>query len=120
MKVTHRSAHSEMVFLHAIHWGRQFHALRSGILQSGAENPATPRQPVRHQVVTHVLGTICYLCVSRLDTDIAGGEGGIARRVGVSVGVLVHPTDSVTPPVAEPVPSFPRKAKSVPAVRPGR
>src|SRR3982074_3879652 len=63
MKVTPRSAHSEMVFLHAIHWGRQFHALRSGILQSGAENPATPRQPVRHEVVTHVLGTWCYLCV---------------------------------------------------------
>ena len=63
MKVTHRSAHSEMVFLHAIHWGRQFHALRSGILQSGAENPATPRQPVRHEVVTHVLGTWCYLSV---------------------------------------------------------
>ena len=30
---------------------------------SGAENPATPRQPVRHEVVTHVLGTTCYLCL---------------------------------------------------------
>ena len=29
----------------------------------GAENPATSRQPVRHEVVTHVLGTTCHLCV---------------------------------------------------------
>ena len=32
-------------------------------IRPGAENPATPRQPVRHEVVTHVLGTYCYLCV---------------------------------------------------------
>src|SRR5882724_4612502 len=29
----------------------------SWILRPGAENPATSRQPVRHEVVTHVLGT---------------------------------------------------------------
>jgi hypothetical protein len=29
----------------------------------GAENPATPGQPVRHEVVTHVLGTICNPCL---------------------------------------------------------
>src|SRR3981081_3986136 len=80
MKVTHRSAHSEMVFLHAIHWGRQFHALRSGILQSGAENPATPRQPVRHEVVTHVLGTWCYLSVraGQFERMAEGGSAGSA------------------------------------------
>ena len=31
------------------------------ILRSGAENLAAPRQPVRPEVVTHVLGTICHL-----------------------------------------------------------
>src|SRR5947209_18388810 len=45
------------------HLARQLHALRSRILRSGAENPATSRQPVRHEVVTHVLGTTCHLCV---------------------------------------------------------
>jgi len=29
----------------------------------GAENLATPRQPVRSEVVTHVLGTIRYPCL---------------------------------------------------------
>jgi hypothetical protein len=29
----------------------------------GAENPATPRQPVRNEVGTYVLGAICYLCL---------------------------------------------------------
>src|SRR5437016_11347268 len=36
------------------HLARQLHALRSRILRPGAENPATSRQPVRHEVVTHV------------------------------------------------------------------
>jgi len=27
------------------------------------QNLAIPRQPVRHEVATHVLGTFCYLCV---------------------------------------------------------
>ena len=34
-----------------------------GYYRPGAENLATPRQPVRHEVVTHVLGTICYPCL---------------------------------------------------------
>ena len=34
-----------------------------GYHRPGAENPATPRQPVRPKVVTHVLGTICYPCL---------------------------------------------------------
>ena len=45
------------------HLARELHALRSWILRSGAENLAAPRQPVRHEVVTHVLGTNCYPCV---------------------------------------------------------
>jgi hypothetical protein len=35
-------------------WLASFMLLRSWILRLGAENPATPRQPVRHEVVTHV------------------------------------------------------------------
>ena len=34
-----------------------------GYFRPGAENPATPRQPVRHEVVTHLLGTTCYPCL---------------------------------------------------------
>src|SRR5258705_5413537 len=45
------------------HLARQLRALRSRLLRPGAENLATPRQPVRHEVVTHVLGTTCYLCL---------------------------------------------------------
>jgi hypothetical protein len=33
----------------------QLHALRSRLCRLGAENLATPRQPVRPEVVTHVL-----------------------------------------------------------------
>ena len=47
-----------------------------GYYRPGAENLATPRQPVRHEVVTHVLGTICYLCL-RAGHTVSGGEGGI-------------------------------------------
>jgi integrase-like protein len=45
------------------HLARQLHALRSRIHRFGAEEPATPRQPVRPEVVTHVLGTFCYPCL---------------------------------------------------------
>src|SRR4029077_587547 len=41
----------------------QLHALRSRLHRSRTENPATPRQPLRHRVVTHVLGTFRYLCL---------------------------------------------------------
>jgi hypothetical protein len=34
-----------------------------GVFRPGAENPAPSRQAVRHEVVTHVLGTFCDLCV---------------------------------------------------------
>jgi len=57
------------------HLARPLHALRSWICRFGTEDPAAPRQPVRPEVVTHVLGTICYLC----------------RRAGHTCG-LAHPT----------------------------
>ena len=37
---------------------------------------ANPRQPVRHQVVTHVLGTICHPCL-RAGQFRSGALGGI-------------------------------------------
>ncbi|MEA2903082.1 MAG: hypothetical protein QOI12_469 [Alphaproteobacteria bacterium] len=45
------------------HLVRQLQPLRSRKLRSGAENPAAPRQPVRPEVVTHVLGTFRYPCL---------------------------------------------------------
>src|SRR5450759_3573932 len=45
------------------HLARRLHALQSRLLRPEAENLATPRQSVRHEVVTHVSGTWCYLCV---------------------------------------------------------
>ena len=45
------------------HLDRHLHALRSRLHRSGAENLATPRQPVWPEVVTHVLGTFCHPCV---------------------------------------------------------
>ena len=45
-------------------------------IRPGAENPATTRQPVRHEVVTHVLGTFRYPCL-RAGQAYRGGEGGI-------------------------------------------
>jgi hypothetical protein len=46
------------------------------MLRTGAERLAIPRQPVRHQVVTHVLGTFCYRCL-RAGQSNFGGAGGI-------------------------------------------
>ena len=37
--------------------------------RSGAENLAAPRQPVRPEVVTHVLGTFCHPCVRAGQTN---------------------------------------------------
>jgi hypothetical protein len=45
---------------------RTFSASQIGYCPPGARslvNPATLRQPVRDEVVTHVLGTFCYLSV---------------------------------------------------------
>jgi hypothetical protein len=55
-------------------WLASFMLLRSWILRPGAENLATPRQPVRHEAVTHVLGTLCYLCL-RAGQAKGGGDG---------------------------------------------
>ena len=40
------------------------------------QDPATPRQPVRHEVVTHVLGTERYPCLRAGQCEI-GAPGGI-------------------------------------------
>ncbi len=58
------------------HLARQLHALRSRLYRLGAENPAASRQPVRPEVVTHVLGTFCYPCL-RAGQKQDGGEEGI-------------------------------------------
>ena len=42
----------------------------------GADDLEIPRQPDRDEVVTHVSGTICYLCV-RAGHLSNGGAGGI-------------------------------------------
>ena len=49
--------------------------IESLILRPGAENLATPRQPVRHEAVTYVLGTRCYLCL-RAGQNFNGERGG--------------------------------------------
>ena len=53
---------------------RQLHALRSRLHRSRTENPATLRQPVRHKVVTHVLGTFRYLCLRSGHRLFGGGR----------------------------------------------
>jgi hypothetical protein len=48
-------------------------------ISTWSRKPCNPRQPVRHEVVTHVLGTLCYPCL-RAGHGAYGGEGGIAAR----------------------------------------
>jgi hypothetical protein len=36
---------------------------------------ATNRQPVRHEVVTHVLGTNCYPCLRAVQSEFGSGRG---------------------------------------------
>ena len=57
------------------HLARQLHALRSEILRPRAENPATSRQPVRHEAVTHVLGTFRDPCLRASIESLGAGEG---------------------------------------------
>src|SRR3954465_14049142 len=58
------------------HLDRKLHALRSRLHRLGTENPATTRQPVRGEVVTHVLGTTCYPCLKVAHFNL-GGDAGI-------------------------------------------
>src|SRR6201985_3302247 len=44
-------------------WLVSFSHYDLGYFDLGAEDLATPRQPVRPEVVTHVLGTVCYPCL---------------------------------------------------------
>src|SRR5260370_20293659 len=63
------------------HLARQLHALRSRLLRPGAEDLATPRQPVRPEVVTHVLGTFCYPSL-RAGHHLSGPDNGIIGALG--------------------------------------
>src|ERR1700747_738624 len=63
-------------------------------INSGVNDLATPRQPERPEVVTHVLGTFCYLCVGAGQSAI-GGEGGIAAQL--SEPLLVRPRQPCVP-----------------------
>ncbi len=57
------------------HMARQLHGLRSGIDRPGTEDLTDNRQPVRHEVVTHVLGKACYLCLRADSTEMAHPTG---------------------------------------------
>ena len=57
-------------------WLVSFLDLRSWLHRLGAKNVANPRQPVRHEVVTYVLGTIRDPCVRNVHI-LYGGWGGI-------------------------------------------
>ena len=45
------------------------------------------RQPDRHEVVTHVLGPFCYLCLRAGQRDIGAGEGN--RTLDTQLGKLM-------------------------------
>jgi hypothetical protein len=52
-----------------------------------SRNPATSRQPVRPEVVTHVLGTICHPCVRAGHLEFGAGEG--IRTLDPDLGKVV-------------------------------
>src|SRR6185503_10049092 len=69
--------------------------VRSRLLRSGAENLATPRQPVRPEVVTHVLGTFRYPCL-RAGQGLFGTAGwtrtpDLLIHISCSLPRLRHP-----------------------------
>src|SRR5262245_36400219 len=57
------------------HLARLLHALRSRIYRPGTEDLTDHRQSVRHEIVTHVLGTNRYLCLRAVHEEY-GGPGG--------------------------------------------
>ena len=70
--------------------------------------PENPRQPVRHEVVTHVSGTICYLCVRAGHSDSHGGEGvsqlplkdkAFLTFLGQNLPFELRPKTGVSPPI---------------------
>ena len=56
-------------------------------LRPGAEDLATPRQPVRHEVVTDLLGTFCHPCVRAGQGSFGAGEG--IRTLDPDLGKVV-------------------------------
>ena len=61
-------------------WIVSFMQLRSRLHRPGAENPATPRQPVRPRVVTYVLGTVCYPCLRAGQAEMVVADQGLEPR----------------------------------------
>jgi hypothetical protein len=59
-------------------------------LRPGAEDLATPRQPVRHEVVTDVLGTFCQPCVRAGQNAIGAGEGVMASAPGLGLALCAN------------------------------
>jgi transposase-like protein len=55
------------------HMARQLHEIRFRICRLGTKNVANHKQPVRREVVTYVLGTLCYRCVRAGHNDIPTG-----------------------------------------------
>jgi hypothetical protein len=56
---------------------RQEHAKPDlvGAIEPGAKDPCNPRRPDRHEVVTHVSGTTCYLCLRSGQFDGGAAAG---------------------------------------------
>ena len=71
-------------------WLVSFMTYDLGYIDLEQKNPADHRRPVRHEGVTHVLGTICYPCL-RYGQAVVGGEGGI-RTHGTRKGTTVFET----------------------------
>ena len=70
------------------HLDRELYAIRSGLHRLGAENPTTPRQPVRHEVVTYVLGTLRYLCLRTAHVGYWRREWDSNPRYAINVHTL--------------------------------
>ena len=62
-------------------------AALSGSRCLGTENLAAPRQPVRPEVVTHVLGTFCHPCLRAGHRETGAGEG--IRTLDPDLGKVV-------------------------------
>src|SRR3954452_3419737 len=105
------------------HLARQLHALRSEILRPGAENPATSRQPIRHEAVTHVLGTYRDPCLRAGIESLGAGEGNrtlVFSLEGCCSTIELHPQQGLPNtagrrsqlPINCPIDCFPAPSRS--------
>ncbi len=101
-------------------WLVSFYALRYRLHRPGAENPATHRQPVRLEVVTHVLGTGCYPCLRAGPLGDGGGSGirthGTLSRTHAFQACAL--SRSAIPPAQPKLPSQPRPTRQAVVRRP--